>query len=159
MDQNGFPNSAGGSRIGSSAFQVGGILYLPIANYGTVFAAKWSCNGGLEAVVSKWLAQGHKGLITLYDFNFLRYILSYDHTTKLEMKNLLKTKQWWVGRDSNLIPAQYRLNAITTTPCSPIRYTPPRITNTQEFQWLKCWITGVCLNKNAIDTLVLFLGN
>ena len=25
-------------------------------------AAKWSSNGGLEAVVSKWFAQGHKGL-------------------------------------------------------------------------------------------------
>ena len=27
--------------------------YLPIASYGTIFAAKWSSNGGLEAVVSK----------------------------------------------------------------------------------------------------------
>ena len=36
--------------------------YLPIASYGTIFAAKWSSNGRLEAVVSKWFAQGHKGL-------------------------------------------------------------------------------------------------
>ena len=27
--------------------------YLPLAIYGTIFAAKWSSNGGLEAVVSK----------------------------------------------------------------------------------------------------------
>ena len=27
--------------------------YLPIASYGTIFAAKWSSNGGLEAVVPK----------------------------------------------------------------------------------------------------------
>ena len=27
--------------------------YLPIASYGTIFAAKWSSNGGIEAVVSK----------------------------------------------------------------------------------------------------------
>ena len=44
-----------GYRIGSSAFlsrhRFG--YYLPIASYGTIFAAKWSSNGGLEAVVSK----------------------------------------------------------------------------------------------------------
>ena len=33
-------------------------------NHSTVFAAEWSSNGGLEAVVSKSLAQGHKGLTT-----------------------------------------------------------------------------------------------
>ena len=41
-----------------------------------------------------------------------------DHTTKLGMKDLLKDQQWWVERDSNLIPHLYRLNALTTTPCS-----------------------------------------
>ena len=44
-----------------------------------------------------------------------------DHTTKLGMKDLLKDQQWWVERDSNLIPPQYRPNALTTTPCSPIK--------------------------------------
>ena len=58
------PNSAGGRRISSSAFLSQGPFgfYLPIASYGTIFAAKCSSNGGLEAVVSKRLAQGHKGL-------------------------------------------------------------------------------------------------
>ena len=42
-----------------------------------------------------------------------------DYTTKLGMKDLLKVQQWWVERDSNLIPPQYRPNALTTTPCSP----------------------------------------
>ena len=56
--------------------------YLPIASYGTIFAAKWSSNGGLEAVVSEWLAQGHKGLtahLCSFYFAFLRqmrYFLS-----------------------------------------------------------------------------------
>ena len=36
--------------------------YLHIASYGTIFAAKWSSNGGSKDVVSKRLAQGHKGL-------------------------------------------------------------------------------------------------
>ena len=36
--------------------------YLPIVSYGTIFETKWSSNGGFEAVVTKWLAQGHKGL-------------------------------------------------------------------------------------------------
>ena len=73
--------------------------YLPIASYGTIFAAKWSSNGGLEAVVSKQLAQGHKGLTThrcfLFCFsspNELFFVI--DHTTKLGMKDLLKDQQW-----------------------------------------------------------------
>ena len=35
------------------------------------------------------------------------------------MKDLPKDQQWWVERGSNLIPPQYRPNALTTTPCSP----------------------------------------
>ena len=41
-----------------------------------------------------------------------------NHTTKIGMKDLLKAQQWWVERDSNLIPPQYRMNALTTAPCS-----------------------------------------
>ena len=49
------PLPRGGRRIGSSAFLSRRPFgyYLPIASYGTIFAAKWSSNGGLEAVVSK----------------------------------------------------------------------------------------------------------
>ena len=45
----------GGRRISSSAFlsQRPFGYYLPIASYGTIFAAKWSGNRGLEAEVSK----------------------------------------------------------------------------------------------------------
>ena len=49
------PLPRGGPRISSSAFlsrRPSG-YYLPIASYGTIFAAKWSSNGGFEAVVSK----------------------------------------------------------------------------------------------------------
>ena len=97
-------------------------------SYATIFAAKWWSNGGLEAVVSKWLAQGHKGLTAhccSFYFAFLRqmsYFLSL--TIPLSygrgMNDLLKAQQWWVERDSNLIPPQYRPNALTTTPCSRI---------------------------------------
>ena len=45
------PLPRGGRRISSSAFlsrcPFGN--YLPIVSYGTIFAAKWSSNGGLEA--------------------------------------------------------------------------------------------------------------
>ena len=49
------PLPRGGRRISSSAFLSRRPFgyYLPIASYGTIFAAKWSSNGGLEAVVSK----------------------------------------------------------------------------------------------------------
>ena len=74
--------------------------YLPIASYGTIFAAKCSSNGGLEAVVSKGLAQGHKGMtahrcpffICFSPPNALFFVT--DHTTKLGMKDLLKAQQW-----------------------------------------------------------------
>ena len=74
--------------------------YLPIASYGTIFAAKWSSNGGLEAVVSTRLAQGHEGLtahrccfcLCFCPPNALFFVL--DHTTKLGMKYLLETQQW-----------------------------------------------------------------
>ena len=60
------PNSAGRIRKAiNSAFLSRRLFgyYLPIASYGNIFAAaKWSSIGGLEAMVSKWLAQGHKGL-------------------------------------------------------------------------------------------------
>ena len=48
--------------------------------------------------------------------NALSFVI--DHTTKLGMKDLLKDQQWGVERDSNLIPPQYRPNALSTTPCS-----------------------------------------
>ena len=49
------PIPRGGRRISSSAFLSRRPFgyYLPIASYGTIFAAKWSSNGGLEAVVSE----------------------------------------------------------------------------------------------------------
>ena len=49
------PLPRGGRRISSSAFLSRRPFgyYLPIASYGTIFAAKWSSNGGFEAVVSK----------------------------------------------------------------------------------------------------------
>ena len=49
------PLPRGGRRISSSTFLSRRPFgyYLPIASYGTIFAAKWSSNGGLEAVVSE----------------------------------------------------------------------------------------------------------
>ena len=46
------PIPRGGRRISSFAFLSGRNFgyYLPIASYGTMFAAKWSSNGRLEAV-------------------------------------------------------------------------------------------------------------
>ena len=46
-----FPSPRDGRRTSSSAF-----LILPIVSYDTIFAAKWSSNGELEAVISKSLA-------------------------------------------------------------------------------------------------------
>ena len=54
-----------GRRIGSSTFV--GTHPFPDATsplqalYSSLFAAKWSTNGRLEDVISKRLAQGHKG--------------------------------------------------------------------------------------------------
>ena len=50
-----FPIPWGGRRISVSAFLSRRPFgyYLPIASYGTMFAAKWSSNGGFEAVISK----------------------------------------------------------------------------------------------------------
>ena len=94
------PIPRGGRRISSSAFlsrrPVG--YYLPIASYGTIFAVKWSSNGGLEAVVLKCLAQGHKGLTALscpfvFCFSPLNALFFVtDHTTKLGMKDLRPNK-------------------------------------------------------------------
>ena len=49
------PLPRGGHQISSSTFLSGRPFghYLPIASYGTIFAAKWSSNGRLEAVVLK----------------------------------------------------------------------------------------------------------
>ena len=49
------PMPRGGRRISLSGFPSRRPFgyYLPIASYGTMFAAMWSSNGGLEAVVSK----------------------------------------------------------------------------------------------------------
>ena len=58
------PIPRGRRRISSSAFlsrRPSG-YHLPIASYGTIFAAKCSSNAGLEGVVSKCLAQRPKGL-------------------------------------------------------------------------------------------------
>ena len=120
--------SRGGRRISSSISRSQRPFgyFLPIASYGTIFAAKWSNNSRLEAVVSKWLAQGHKGLTAhrcsfYFCFsppNALFFVI--DHTTKLGMKDSLKDQQWWVQRYSNLIPPQYRPNALSTAPCSTI---------------------------------------
>ena len=130
------PLPRGGRRISSSAFLSRRPFgyYLPIASYGTIFAAKWSSNGGLEAVISKRLAQSHKGLTAHRCFLFcfsppnasLFFVI--DHTTKLGMKDLLKDQQLCVERYSNLIPPQYRPNALRAnhyamlplTPCFPL---------------------------------------
>ena len=47
-----FPIPRGGRQISSSAFlsRCPFGYYLPIASHGTIFVAKWSTNGGLEAV-------------------------------------------------------------------------------------------------------------
>ena len=47
-----------------------------------------------------------------------------DHTTKLGMKDLLKAQQWWVEIVLNLLPPQYRKNALTTTSRSPVTQIP-----------------------------------
>ena len=71
-------NLRGGPRISSPAFLKSVPFfgyYLPIARYGVVFAANWSNNGRLEAVVSKWLAQSHIDLTaqhSSFHFAFLR---------------------------------------------------------------------------------------
>ena len=95
------PLPRGGRRISSSAFVSRRPFgyYLPIASYGTIFAAKWSSNGGLEAVVSKRLAQGHKDLTAhrcsfCFCFSPPSAFFVIDHTTKLGMKDLLKDQQW-----------------------------------------------------------------
>ena len=113
------PLPRGGRQIGSSVFAFlsrhpFGYPYLPIVS-----------NGGLEAVVSKRFVQDQKGLTAhrcSFQFCFSppnALFLVTDQTTKLEMKDLLKDQQLWVDRDSNLIPPQYRPNALTTAPCSP----------------------------------------
>ena len=73
-------------------------------------------------MVSKSLAQGHKGL-TAHRCSFYFYFsppnalfFVINRTTKLGMKDFFKDQQWRVERDSNLIPLQYRSNALTTNP-------------------------------------------
>ena len=96
------PLPRGGRRISSSAFLSRHPFgyYLPIASHGTIFAAKGAGNGGVEAVVSKSLAQGHKALTAhrcsfCFSFsppNALFFVT--DHTTNVGMKDLLKDQQW-----------------------------------------------------------------
>ena len=68
------PILRGGRRISSSSFlsRCPSRYYLPVASYGTIFTVM-SSNGWREDVVSKRLAQGHKGL-TVHScfFDFLR---------------------------------------------------------------------------------------
>ena len=95
-------------------------------SYDIIFAAKWSSNGGLEAVVFKVTGSRSErsDCLPLHFFifgfsppNALSLIIPL---TKLGMKDLLKNQQWRVERDSNLIPPHYRPNALTTTPSSTL---------------------------------------
>ena len=91
---------------------------------GQVIVWTWSC--GFKVTCSRSQRSDCSPLLFLFCFspsNALFFVI--DHTTKLGMKDLLKDQQWWVERDSNLIPPQYRPNALTTTPCSPLRHAPP----------------------------------
>ena len=85
------PLTQGEHRIGSSGFlnQCLFQFYLLVANYGTIFAAKWSSNGGLEAVVSKLLVQGHKGL-TAHRCSFCFAFLPTPITTPCYAPHALK---------------------------------------------------------------------
>ena len=75
---------SGEATRGKFCFQVGALFrcYLPIASFDATFAAKCSSNGGPEAVVSKWLAQGQNVWLLPLLFLFLfflrqmRYFLS-----------------------------------------------------------------------------------
>ena len=117
------PSPRDGRRISRSVFlsrrNFG--YYLPIASYGTIFAAKWLglklwFQSDLLKVTKVWLLT-----VALLFLLFSTKCVIFCHSfTKLEMKDLLKVQQWWVERDSNLIPPQYRPNALTTTPCSPL---------------------------------------
>ena len=103
----------GGRRIDSSAFLSRRFFgyHLPITSYGTIFAAKWSSNGGLEALVSKSdLLKVTKVWLLTAAYFILQFsakcaiFVIFDHTTKPGMKDLLQSQQHWVERDSNLIP-------------------------------------------------------
>ena len=77
----------------------------------------WSC--GLRVTCSRSQRSDCSPLLFLFCFsppNALFFLI--DHTTKLGMKDLLKTQQWWVERFEP-DTAQSMPNALTTTPCSP----------------------------------------
>ena len=79
--------------------------YHPIASYGTCSRSQRSdCP-----------------LLLFFNFDFLRWMCCFchDHTAKLVTELLLNAQQWWVERNSNLIPRHYRLNDLTTKLCSP----------------------------------------
>ena len=78
----------------------------------------WSC--GFEVTCSNsWRSDCSSLLFFLFCFSPAKALFFVnDHTTKLGMKDLLKDQQWRVERDSNLIPPQYRPNALAATPCS-----------------------------------------
>ena len=81
----------------------------------------WAWNCDFKVTYSKSQRSDCSPLLFLFCFsppNALFFVT--DHTTKLGMKDLLKDQQWWVARNSNLIPPQYRPNALTTTPFSHV---------------------------------------
>ena len=52
-------------------------ILTPIASFCAIFAATWSSNGRLQAIISRWLAQGHKSLTAnrwSFCFAFLRHM-------------------------------------------------------------------------------------
>ena len=118
------PIPRGGRQISSSAFLSRRPFgyYLPTASYDTILQPSGQAMGDFKLWFQSDLLKV-KGLTAhrcSFYFAFRRQMrYATDHTTKLGMKDLLKDQQWWVERDSNLIPPQYRPNDLTTTPCSP----------------------------------------
>ena len=132
-----FPDSAGWQRwVSSSAF-------LSWCAFGYYLSIAWCycsqilfcCKCYCSQMVKQWLTWSCAFKATCSRFQrppncspllflFLLFsakcvIFFFAHATKPGMKDLLKAQQWWVERDSNLLPPQYRANALTTTPCSP----------------------------------------
>ena len=97
------------SQIPRDRHQIGSFAFL---SYGTYLQPSGQAMVGLK-LWFQWL------FCSPWLFLFLPFFVIC-HTTELGMKHLLKAQQWWVEGDSNLIPPQYRLNALTTTPCSPL---------------------------------------
>ena len=126
----------------------------------------WSC--GFRVTCSRSQRSDFSLLLFLFCFsppNALFFVT--DHTTKLGMKDLLKAQQWWVERDSILIPPQYMPNALTTTPCSP-SYAPhvvamimderPRMNHQCQLGSI-AWFERMCNLFEPRSGIVLRLGN